>query len=55
MKLTQMGLDIDADFCHQNVGRVVTRARQVGAFVRIDMEDHTKTSDDARHRPCPAR
>lgn len=43
MKLTQMGLDIDPDFCRQNVGRVVTRARQVGAFVRIDMEDHTKT------------
>ena len=43
LKLTQMGLDIDPDFCRQNVGRVVSRAREVGAFVRVDMEDHTKT------------
>ena len=43
LKLTAMGLDIDPDFCLQNVGRVVTRARQMGAFVRVDMEDHTKT------------
>ncbi|MDP8905187.1 MAG: proline dehydrogenase family protein [Chloroflexota bacterium] len=43
LKLTQMGLDIDADFCRANVGRVVDRARQIGAFVRIDMEDHTRT------------
>ncbi len=44
VKLTQMGLDIDRDFCVQNVGRIVSKAREVGAFVRIDMEDHTKTS-----------
>src|SRR5512141_1072710 len=44
VKLTQMGLDIDPDFCRANVARIVTRARQIGAFVRIDMEDHTKTS-----------
>jgi proline dehydrogenase len=43
LKLTQMGLDIDRDFCLANVGRVVARAKEVGAFVRIDMEDHTKT------------
>jgi proline dehydrogenase len=43
VKLTQMGLDIDTDFCRANVARIVTRARQIGAFVRIDMEDHTKT------------
>ncbi len=43
IKLTQMGLEIDPDFCLGNVRRVVTRARQVGAFVRIDMEDHSKT------------
>ena len=44
VKLTQMGLDIDPEFCRANVARIVTRARQIGAFVRIDMEDHTKTS-----------
>lgn len=43
LKLTQMGLDIDRDFCHDNVGRVIAKAREVGAFVRIDMEDHSKT------------
>lgn len=43
LKLTQMGLEIDRNFCLENVGRVVERARQVGAFVRIDMEHHTKT------------
>ena len=43
LKLTQMGLDIDRDFCHENVARVINKARDLGAFVRIDMEDHTKT------------
>lgn len=43
LKLTQMGLEIDRDFCLGNVGRVVSKAREIGAFVRIDMEDHTKT------------
>jgi proline dehydrogenase len=43
LKLTAMGLDIDPDFCLENVRRVVTRARQMGAFVRVDMENHTKT------------
>jgi proline dehydrogenase len=43
LKLTQMGLEIDRDFCLENVGRVVERARHIGAFVRVDMEDHTKT------------
>jgi proline dehydrogenase len=44
VKLTQMGLAIDRDFCVANVGRIVEKARSIGAFVRIDMEDHTKTS-----------
>lgn len=44
VKLTQMGLAIDRDFCVANVRRIVDRARSMGAFVRIDMEDHTKTS-----------
>jgi proline dehydrogenase len=45
VKLTQMGLEIDPEFCRQNVGRIVARAREIGAFVRIDMEDHTKTDE----------
>jgi proline dehydrogenase len=43
LKLTQMGLDIDPEFCRRNVGRVVERAASIGAFVRVDMEDHTRT------------
>ncbi len=43
VKLTQMGLEIDRDFCLENVRRIVGRAQEIGAFVRIDMEDHTKT------------
>jgi proline dehydrogenase len=43
LKLTQMGLDIDAAFCRDNVRRVLERAAKTGAFVRIDMEDHTRT------------
>ena len=43
LKLTAMGLDIDRAFCEANVGRIVERASEIGAFVRIDMEDHSKT------------
>ena len=43
LKLTQMGLDIDRDLCRDTVARVFRKAAAVGAFVRIDMEDHTKT------------
>ena len=43
LKLTQMGLDIDRDLCRDTVARVFRKAAEVGAFVRIDMEDHTKT------------
>lgn len=38
VKLTQMGLDLDADFCFTNVSRIVARAAELGNFVRIDME-----------------
>ena len=43
LKLTQMGLDLDAGFCRDNLARVLERAAETGAFVRIDMEDHTRT------------
>jgi proline dehydrogenase len=42
LKLTQMGLDIDPDFCRRNLARIVERAARLGSFVRIDMEDHTR-------------
>ena len=43
LKLTQMGLDIDRDLCRDTVARVFRKAAELGAFVRIDMEDHAKT------------
>ncbi|MFI5254534.1 MAG: proline dehydrogenase family protein [Candidatus Limnocylindrales bacterium] len=43
LKLTQMGLVVDPALCRENVARVTARAAQTGAFVRVDMEDSTKT------------
>lgn len=39
VKLTSMGLDIDHDFAYNNLKTVVSRARELGAFVRMDMEN----------------
>jgi len=41
LKLSQMGLGVSERLCRENVGRIVARAVERGAFVRIDMEDHT--------------
>jgi proline dehydrogenase len=38
LKLTQFGLDIDREFCRDNVAAVIARAKAHGNFVRIDME-----------------
>jgi proline dehydrogenase len=43
VKLTQLGLDIDKDYCLQNARRIVEAANRYGNFVRIDMEDSSKT------------
>jgi proline dehydrogenase len=43
VKLTQLGLDIDKDYCLQNTRRIVEEAKRHGNFVRIDMEDSSKT------------
>jgi proline dehydrogenase len=43
VKLTAMGLDLDRETCVANVRRIVQEAKRTGAFVRIDMEDHTWT------------
>jgi proline dehydrogenase len=48
LKLTQMGLDVDAGFCRANLSRVLARAAESGAFVRVDMEDHTRTDATLR-------
>jgi proline dehydrogenase len=48
IKLTQMGLDIAEDLCHVNMSRILEKARQLGGFVRLDMEgsDYTQRTLD---------
>jgi proline dehydrogenase len=43
LKLTQMGLDIDRDYCLDNVARICGRAAAGNNFVRIDMEGSAYT------------
>lgn len=43
IKLTMLGLKIDHDFCRDNVERIARAARDLGNFVRLDMEDRTCT------------
>ncbi len=45
VKLTQLGLKIEEEFCYQNTRRVVEKAASLGNFVRIDMEDSSCTTD----------
>lgn len=56
IKLTQLGFDVDAEACGRHVGRILDRARELGGFVRIDMESsaHTqRTLDLFRDRLLP--
>lgn len=43
VKLTQLGLDISADLAYRNARAIVEAAGAQNNFVRIDMEDSTKT------------
>jgi proline dehydrogenase len=43
LKLSQMGLDVDADMCRRHVERIVAQAAGFGNFVRIDMESSQYT------------
>ncbi len=44
IKLTQFGLNIDSNFCFDNVKPVMEAAKSYGNFVRIDMEDSSTTT-----------
>ncbi|MEX0720496.1 MAG: proline dehydrogenase family protein [Balneolaceae bacterium] len=48
IKLTMMGLDIDRDYCRDNLFKILEVARIHDQFVRIDMEssDHTQNTID---------
>ncbi len=52
LKLTQMGLDLDGDLCVENMSRILERGRELGMFVRIDMESsaHTQRTLDLFER-----
>jgi proline dehydrogenase len=43
VKLTQLGLDISHELCYENTRAIVEAASRYQNFVRIDMEDSTKT------------
>jgi proline dehydrogenase len=43
VKLTQLGLDVSQDLCYANTRTIVEAARSYNNFVRIDMEDSSKT------------
>ena len=47
-KPTQLGLDIDEELCYQNLRTIVAEAHRLGNFVRVDMEDTTKTDATLR-------
>jgi proline dehydrogenase len=43
LKLTQFGMDLDANACEANVSALVETAASIGGFVRIDMEGSAYT------------
>lgn len=45
IKLTQLGLKLDRQFCLENIRVIARRAKEQNNFVRIDMEDSTCTDD----------
>ena len=45
VKLTHLGLNLDKEFCYNNVKRLLEVANSYGNFVRIDMEESPTTDD----------
>lgn len=46
IKLTMLGLDIDHEYCRQNLYKLLDEAKRLNSFIRIDMEgsDHTEAT-----------
>ncbi|MEK4387544.1 proline dehydrogenase family protein [Solibacillus sp. FSL W7-1464] len=42
LKPSQLGLDVDIDFCYDNLYEIVERAHEYGIFVNFDMEDYKR-------------
>ena len=45
VKPTHLGLKIDKEFCYDNIRDLLVEAKKFNNYVRIDMEDHTCTTD----------
>lgn len=45
IKLTQLGLKLERNFCLDNVRAIAAKAKEYNNFVRIDMEDSSCTDD----------
>ena len=45
VKLTGLGLNLDHDFCRDNISELVREASARSSFVRIDMEDSSTTTE----------
>jgi proline dehydrogenase len=52
LKLTQMGVDIDTEYCYENMVKIIGKAKELNNFVRIDMEGspHTQRTLDLFYR-----
>jgi proline dehydrogenase len=48
VKPTALGLDLSYSLCRENLEALVREAARAGNFVRIDMEDSTRTSETLR-------
>lgn len=48
VKLTQMGIDIDAELCVEHIATIIRRAQSLASFVRIDMESSAYTDRTLR-------
>ncbi|WP_054712160.1 proline dehydrogenase [Bacillus sp. JCM 19041] len=48
VKMTQLGLDIDEEFCIENMKRICQTARSFNIFIRIDMEDYSHCEQTLR-------
>ena len=48
LKLTHLGLDVDEDYAHANVGRLLGKAAELGNSCRIDMEESSRVEATLR-------
>ncbi len=48
LKLTQLGLKLDFDFCWKNLAEILETAKGFNQFIRLDMEDSNCTDDTFR-------